>query len=108
MTLRTAQQVGANPGITPSFIAPTTSDTVEPNDRMFLVVKTAGTGTTVSVPTPGKGPAGFAEADLSEVLGATAERWIGPLTQAFADPSTNLVTVNYTSVATVTHGFFKV
>jgi hypothetical protein len=107
MTLRTYQQISAA-GLTPALIAPTTSDTVAPDDRLHLEVRTGATGTTVTVVTPGSGPAGQPEADLVRVIAANAEAKIGPLTQAFADPATNLITVNYSSVATVTHGFFRV
>lgn len=107
MTLRTVQQVTAA-GLTPTLIAPTVSDTVAPDDRMWLEVVTGGTGTTVTIITPGTGPAGQPEADLTRVIGTSTSAKIGPLTQAFADPTTNLITVNYSSVATVTHGFFRV
>lgn len=107
MALRTFQQINANPGLTPAYIAPASSDTVAPDDRLYLHVKTAGTGTTVTIVTPGSGPAGFAEADATYTLGATAERIIGPLTAAFADATTGLITVNYSSLTTVTHAFFR-
>lgn len=108
MTLRTAQQIGVNPALVPAYVAPTVSDTVLPDDRVFLHVKTAGTGTTVTIVTPTTGPGGFAVADASYVLGATAEQMIGPLTAAaFGDPTSGFVTVNYSSITTVTHAFFR-
>lgn len=108
MALRTAQQIGVAPALVPAYTAPAASDTVAPDDRVFLHVKTAGTGTTVTIPTPST-YGGFAIADASYVLGTTAEQMIGPLTAAlFADPTTGLITVNYSSVTTVTHAFLRV
>jgi hypothetical protein len=106
MAAMTSQQINANPGLTPAFTTPTVSDTFVADDRTFLVVKTGGTGTTVGIATPDSGI--FATADYSQVLGTSAERWIGPMTLAsFANPTTGQVTVTYSSITTVTTGLFR-
>lgn len=100
MALITAQQILIT-GNLPTLATPSASDTVAPGDRTFLWVKTGGTGTTVTVVVPGT-TFGQANPDVPVVIGTSTERLIGPLVPALADPATGLVTVTYSSTATVT------
>ena len=98
-------------GLAPTPVAANAGgDTMATGDQMFLQVKTAGTGTTVTIATPGT-VQGLAVADVSVTLAATAEKWIGPITTAlFADPAgtpVNSAAITYTSVTTVTVGAYS-
>lgn len=103
-----ATQTVVRTGLTPTFAAATGGgDTMATGDTMFLVIKTAGTGCTVTIATPGT-VEGQAIADVAVVVGATTEKWIGPITQSFfGDPATTpayRALITYTQVTTVTVG----
>jgi hypothetical protein len=83
-------------------------DTIVPGDRTFLVVRTSGTGCTVTI-TPA-GTVGYTDAAkpaVSVTLGATAEKWIGPMNSDLAG-SNGLVTAICSVVTSVTVGAFSV
>lgn len=102
MALLTPQQISIA-GLTPTFAAAAGGgDTVSPDDRTFLHVKTVGTGTTVTVVTPGT-VSGLAITDATKVISTNSEAMIGPLSAAlFADPTTGLVNVSYSATTAVT------
>jgi hypothetical protein len=93
--------------ITPSFAAPTVSDTITPDSGLLLYVKNGATSSTVTVVVPGnQAYSGIAASDLTATF-SNGERafYIPPF---IADPSTGLITVTYSSVATVTAALLKV
>jgi len=103
-----ATQVINRAGLTPSLTAAAGGgDTMATGETTFLVVKTAGTGATVTIATPGK-VEGQAIDDVAVVLSATTEKWVGPITRSFfGDPATTpsyRANITYSSVTTVTVG----
>lgn len=94
--------------ITPSFAAPTTSDTIRPDGALILYVKVGGTATTVTVVVPGNQPySGTATSDLSTGSITSTERAFY-IPASIADPTTGLVTVTYSQVTGVTAALLKV
>lgn len=92
--------------VAPTFVsAAGGGDTFTPSDRAFLVVRTGGTGTTVTLTTPGKldFDAATNKPDLAIVIGTSSERWIGPLSPAYFDGG-----ITYSSVTTVTVGVYSI
>jgi hypothetical protein len=77
-------------GLAPVYGAVSASDTFAPGDRVFLHVKnTGGSADTITFITPGSA--------------TTGDRMIGPFPGGyFADPTTNLVTVNHSATTGVT------
>ncbi len=105
MALMTPQAISSV--ITPSFAAPTVSDTITADSGLILYVKNGATSSTVTVVVPGNQVySGTAAADLVATF-SNGERvfYIPPF---IADPATNLITVTYSSVATVTAALLKV
>lgn len=98
-------QVITRAGLTPSFTAANSSETCATGETTFLVVKTGGTGTTVTLTTPGT-VEGQAIADVAVTLSTNTEKWIGPITRNFfGDPATTPAyrcNIGYSSVTTVT------
>jgi hypothetical protein len=95
-------------GLTPSYAAAAGGgDTATPGMNTFLHIKTAGTGTTVTI-TPVAIPGqDLVITPLAVTLGATAERMIGPIRpDLFANTSTGQAAITYSSVTTVTVGIF--
>jgi hypothetical protein len=93
--------------ITPAFAAPTVSDTIAYTSGLILYVKNGATSSTVTVVVPGDQVySGTAKTDLVATF-ASSERafFISP---EAVDPATGLVTVTYSSVATVTAALLKV
>lgn len=93
--------------ITPSFAAPTVSDTITYTTGLILYVKNGATSATVTIVVPGnQAYSGTAKADLTATF-ANAERafYISP---EAVDTSTGLVTVTYSDVTTVTAALLKV
>jgi len=72
----------------------------------FLIVKTGGTGTTVTVKVP-KTVDGQTVADRSYVLGTSQERHIGPFPVDIYNQADGNVYVDLTSATTVTLGAFR-
>ena len=93
---------------TPSFTAPTVSDTITYSEGLMLFVKIGATATTITVVVPGNQVySGAAKTDLVATSVSNTERtfWIGP---EAVDPATGLVTVTYSQVTGVTAALFKV
>jgi len=65
-----------------------------------LIVRTGGTGTTITINTPGTLPNGDAYPDKAIVLGTSAERWI-PLGPEYIDGS-GYADLSWSSLPTVT------
>lgn len=104
MALMTTQELGYA-GNLPTLSAVNSSDTFVPDDRTFLWVKNTNAATRdITIVTPKTGVGGTAIADVTVTIAATTgEEMIGPFpAQHFADPSTGLATVNYTSATNVT------
>lgn len=104
MALIGAQAV-AYPSATVVYTAVNASDTFLPADNTRLVVKNAsGASITVTVSSfPDLTPWGTSFPDLTVTVPAGGERWIGPFKgPGHADPTTGLVTVSYSSQASVT------
>lgn len=97
MALLTPQQVGIT-GLAPVYSAPTASDTITPDDRVFLHVKNTNAGAdTATVVVPGS-TYGQANPDVAvNVPATTGDRMIGPMVAALADPSTGLITVTHSN-----------
>lgn len=108
MALLSIQQVAIT-GTTPSYGAVSSSDTVVPDDRVFLIVKNAsGTADTCTVVVPGT-VYGQARADVAVTVPiTTGERWIGPLVADLADPTTGLITITHTQTTSVTCALVRV
>lgn len=105
MALMTPQAV--SPVITPEFTAPSVSDTIKPDEGLLLYVKNGATATTVTVLVPGNQPySGIATSDLTQTF--TSSERLFYLPPFIADPSSGLITVTYSSVATVTAALIKV
>lgn len=106
MALMTAQPVTAA-GTTPTFAAPSSSDTITPDTGLILYVKNGATSSTVTVVVPGNQPySGVATTDLIQTF-ANGER-VFYLPREIADPTTGLITVTYSSTATVTVALLKI
>jgi hypothetical protein len=89
-------------GAAMTYTAVNSTDTATPGNNVYLHVKTGGTGTTVTVVVPGS-QYGQARPDVSTgAIGTSTDRIIGPLVPDLADPATGLVTIQYSSTATVT------
>lgn len=108
VALLTMQQVTIT-GTTPSYGAVSSSDTVIPDDGVFLIVKNAGgTSDNCTVVVPGS-TYGQANPDIvTAVPITTGERWIGPLSQQYADPSTGLITITHSFTTSVTCALVRV
>lgn len=108
MALLSIQQVSIT-GTTPSYGAVASTDTVVPDDRAFLIVKNAGGSIdNVAVVVPGS-TYGQANPDVPVAVPATTgERWIGPMVQALADPTTGLISVTHSFTTSVTCALVRV
>jgi hypothetical protein len=100
MALLTAQAPNIT-GTAMTYSAVNASDTITPGNNLYLHVKTAGTGTTVTVVVPGS-LYGQARPDVAVTLGTNTDRIIGPLVGDLADPTTGLITVQYSATTSVT------
>jgi hypothetical protein len=85
MAALTTQNI-VDAGTAPTFGAAAASDTAEIGNgqNTFVVYKTAGTSTNVTITAPGNNNYGQPNPDPVIALGATAEKWI-PLRKAY-DP----------------------
>jgi hypothetical protein len=105
MALMASQPVSSV--ITPSFAAPTTSDTIQYESGLLLYVKVGGTATTVTVVIPGNQPySGVATTDLIASSISNTER-VFNIARDAVDAATNLVTVTYSQVTGVTAALIK-
>lgn len=117
MALLTVQKIslglnaaGTYLGLTPALVAAASlgDQFINRDNRTFLVLKTAGTGSTVTIDSKVKCNQGH-EHDAAITLGSTAEIWVGPFSPIeFSDGSTDLVSITYSSVATLTVGVFSI
>jgi hypothetical protein len=92
------------PGVTLPFVAANAGgDTLAPDDRTALLVKNgSGSSITVTFVTPNT-VSGLAIADVVLTVAAGATALSPTLTSAlFGDPTSGLVTINYSAVTTVT------
>lgn len=106
MALMTAQAV-TEPGMIPTFAAPTVSDTITYDTGLVLYVKNGATICTVTVVVPGNQPiSGAVAADCTAAF-ANAERAF-KIHQGQTDPATGLVTVTYSAITTVTVALLKI
>lgn len=98
-----ATQAVSTSGTTITYAAASAGgDTCEASGDVELRVKTGATGATVTVASPTPCSQGGTH-PLSIVVAANAEVAIGPLpAQRFANPTTGLVNITYSQVATVT------
>lgn len=93
--------------ITPTFAAPTVSDTISPDQGLLLYVKNGATSSTVTIVVPGNQEySGAAKTDLVATF-SNGER-VFYIPTNIADPTTGLISVTYSSVATVTAALLKV
>jgi len=99
--------VGA--GITPSYAAPGTSETITPIAGQFLHVKNTGATTlTVTITDAGVTPAGTAgTSPAPTVVGTTGDKMIY-LNSAYASPTTGLITVTFSTTTSVTAALLRV
>lgn len=108
MALLSHQQVQiTGPAIT--HAAASTSDTVVPDDRLFLWYKsTQGTTEVITVVVPGT-YYGQNLTDITVTIPATTgERLIGPIDRRLADPATGLVTITISDVTGITVAAVKI
>lgn len=111
MALMTPQTilVGAtgSAGLNPTFAAANSSDTIVGGDSVFLWVKIGGTATTVTIVR--QVPSSYNELNNVTTGAVTSQdRVLGPLNaaQGFINPTTGLVTVNYSQTTGVTSAAF--
>jgi hypothetical protein len=106
MALITATAVN-QVGTLVSLVAANTTDTITADDSTWLHVKNSSGGAiTVSISDPGKTPVGNSPTVPAQSVAAGTER----LFQLFArnnDPITNVTTITYSSVVSVTAGAFR-
>lgn len=84
----------------PTYNAAAAGDQINAGSGCVLVVRTNGTGTTLTISTPGTLPNGDAYPDKAVTVGATAEKWI-VLGSEYLDAS-GLISLSWSSTATVT------
>jgi hypothetical protein len=106
MALLIAQQINV-PGLTPTFPAPSASDTMVPDERSFMVYKVGVTATTITLVVPGS-QYGQARPDVVHSAITSTERWIGPLVVDLADPATGLITITTSQQTGVTAALLRV
>lgn len=108
----TTQQI-ARTGVNPALTAPVADGDVIDVGATFLVVANGGGApVTVTVQTPVE-YAGLELEDLTVSVPAAGQRWIGPFPasvfgQPVGDPNAGRALVDYSAVADVTRGVFKV
>jgi hypothetical protein len=87
-------------------VAVNSTDTISGNDinaGAMLIVNCGGTTTNVTITDPGHTAAGNTGTQGAQNVAINTSRSWGPsVLKNFIDPSTNLVTVNYSSVTAVT------
>lgn len=100
MTAYNKYRVGATGADGPTYVAAAASDQIVSAQGGILIVKTGGTGTTVTIDTPGSLPNGDAYPQKAITLGTTAERWIY-LGAEYIDAN-GMANLSWSSTATVT------
>lgn len=91
-------------GIVPTYTAAdAANNTFSPNPRGMLHVKNGGGGSiNVTVVVPGTDAYAQPRPDVVVAVAAGAEKVIGPFPLDIMDPTTSLVTVQYSAVTSVT------
>ena len=111
MALLTPQSV-VKTGLAPTYSAVNATDTIAQANCVvqFLHVKNANASAcTVTLVDAGKTPAGSAATNPTvSVPASTGDRMIGPLPNVLADPSTGLISVQYSVTASVTAALVSV
>jgi hypothetical protein len=93
--------------ITPTYTTPGASDTIAYTSGLLLYVKNGGTSSTVTVVVPGNQEyVGTANPDLVATFSNSERAFVLPL--ILVDPATGLITVTYSSTATVTTALLKI
>lgn len=88
-------------GTSPTFSAPSASDTLVPNERGVYLVRTTGTATTVVFDIPGNDSFGQAKPNVSNTLGATDIKAFPTIAYiAAADATTGTVTITHSGALT--------
>lgn len=78
------------------------SDTFAPDQNLFLSVwNNSGSAITVTFTDAGKTPGGSAATNPTSTVSAAQTKEFGPIPRSFADPTTGLITVSYSSTASV-------
>lgn len=98
-------QTATTAGSTITFAAVAASDTFANTGNERIIIKTAGTATSVVFTAAGScsfGLANNAAHNLTVAVGTTAEVWVGPLTTDRYNDGSGLVTITCTPVTAVT------
>lgn len=107
MALLSRQQVGVT-GLTPTYSAVSSSDTISPDEDLFLHVKNGNASTcTVTLVDKSVTPGGSTATNPTISIPTGQERFIGPIPAVMADPSTGLITVQYSVTASVTAALLR-
>jgi hypothetical protein len=108
MALITKQQVVMT-GLTPVYSAVTASDTFAIDDDLFLHVKnTSGTSCTVTISDASLTAGGSVATNPTVVVPiTTGDKMIGPIPNVFVNTTTGLVTVTYSTTASVTAALLR-
>lgn len=109
MALLTLQRISRS-GLTPSFVAAAGGgDTFQNDGKLtFFYVKNGGGGSINATFVTQRAIRGLAIADLVVAVGAGSEEVVGPFPSSDYNDTSNLVTVNYSGVTTVTVAAFKI
>ena len=102
-TTLTSQQISRT-GLTPSYAAvdqPNGNEFLNVDERTYIHVKTAGSATVLTVPTPITID-GLAVADLSVSIGTSSERIIGPFPLQYYNQTDGKVYLDWTVGTSVT------
>lgn len=83
------------------------SDTAETGGGVLLLVRTAGTITTVTLVTPETVDGDLAVADRAVATVATGDTMI-PISSRYRDPATGLATINFSPTTSVTRCVVRV
>ena len=102
MALLTAQVI-TKAGLQPVYTAVNASDTITPDNNLFLHVKnTNAAACTVTLDDGGSTPGGSAATDPTVVVPATTGDRMIAIPASFVNPATGLITVTYSVTASVT------
>ncbi len=93
-------QAQAVTGTSPTFAAPTASDTIRPSDRGALLIRTTGTSTTATFTVPGSDSFGQAKPDVAVAAGATDVKVVPMVAYLTAVDSAGLVAVAFSGALT--------
>jgi len=102
MALLTTQTI-VTAGLQPSYSAVSASDTINPDENLFLHVKNGGgSPDTVTVVDAGVTPGGSAAVSPTVSVPATTGDRMIPINKNFVNPTTGLITVTHSFTTTVT------